>query len=113
MSLRCISVWEIDHTADKHADRMFGIPAPVWLGIAPSGRDKMPDRKRKCFITPDIKHVCTNDLTKPIKYVYVFYKTMDFFSSAKERQEGQGCGEENIRVETLVLVQLKKRVEFH
>lgn len=109
MSLHCIWDWEIDHTTDKHTDIMFGIPILVWLGIAHSRRDKMPYHKRKHFITQDIKHVCANDLTKPVKYVYIYFlKRMDFFS-AKERQKGQGCGVENMCVETLVLVYLKQR----
>lgn len=68
MSLHCIWVWEIDRSTDKQTD----IPTLVWLGMAHSGRDEMPDHKRKYFMTRDIKHVCANNLTKPIKYVYIF-----------------------------------------
>lgn len=90
MSLHCIWVWEIDHTTDKHTDIMFGIPILVWLGIAPPGRDKMPNHKRKYFITRDIKHVCTDDLTKPIKYVYIEKK--DFFFLPKKGSKVRDVG---------------------
>lgn len=68
---------------------MFGVPIHVWVGIPHLGQDKGPYLKQKYLITLEIKHVCTQDLAKSMKYTK---RRKDFYFSQKKGRKDREAG---------------------